>query len=214
MKQHGGVWLPDGETHLVEWMTRKNHIVGGRLTYQYHKLEAALGYVRNFRSAIDVGAHCGLWSMHLVKRFASLMAFEPVEAHRECFRKNIGASDKCVLFAAALGDRRGVVSMKTAPSSSGDTTVTDGDDVELHTLDEFMFKDVDFIKLDCEGYELFALRGGIETLDRCHPVVCVEQKPGKAAQFGLPDTGAVEFLKGLGAKLRAEMGGDYILSWD
>lgn len=218
MKQHGGVWLPDGETHLTEWMTRKNRVVDGKLTYQYHKLEAALGFVRNFRTAIDIGAHCGLWSMHLAKRFERLSAFEPVAAHRECFYANLGVNgilpEHVFMYDCALGNHIGRVAMKTAPSSSGDTTVAVGDEVPIRKLDEFEFRNVDFVKLDCEGYELFALRGGIETLERCRPVVCVEQKPGKASQFGLPDTGAVEFLQGLGAKLRGALGGDYILSWD
>ena len=39
------------------------------------------------------------------------------------------------------------------------------------------------------------------------------QKPGKARKFGLGDTEAVDFLIGLGATLRDEIGGDYILSW-
>ena len=82
------------------------------------------------------------------------------------------------------------------------------------TLDSFDLQDVDFIKLDCEGYELFALRGAEETLKRCRPCVIVEQKPNRAQRFGLPQTGAVDYLQSLGAKLRAKMAGDYILSFD
>jgi len=42
-----GPWhLPDGETHLQEWMTTVNRDVEGRLTYQYNKYDAALRYCR------------------------------------------------------------------------------------------------------------------------------------------------------------------------
>lgn len=213
MKQTGGVWLPDGEVHLVDWMVNRGEIVDGKLTYQYHKLEAALKWVKQRRTAVDVGAHCGLWSMHLAKKFEALHAFEPVEAHRQCWAANLEGLGGLV-YPCALGEKEGTIGMYTAPTSSGDSWVDGEGDTPLRTLDSFDLQDVDFIKLDCEGYELFALRGGEETLKRFHPCVCVEQKPGRAPKYGLPQTGAVQYLQGLGAVLRQEISGDFILSWD
>lgn len=224
MIQVGGVYLPDGETHLVKWMKDRNEVVDGKLTYQYHKIRAALEHVRQFRTAIDVGAHCGLWSMHLAKRFQFLHAFEPVDLHRVIWTENMRdvvhsaiakGRERCFLiYPYALGEFQDLVSIHTAPTSSGDSWVKGKGDIQMKRLDDFDFQEVDFIKLDCEGYELFALRGGEELLKRCRPCVIVEQKPGKAQQFGLPERGAVEFLQDLGAKLRREISGDFILSWD
>lgn len=211
--QCGGVLLPPGETHLVEWMTKMNRRVDGKLTYQLHKLEAALELVPQFRTAVDIGAHVGLWSMHLVKRFHWVEAVEPVALHRELFLQNVQAQN-VTLHACALGEQSGSVSMKTSPHSSGDTVVAGEGDIPMHRLDDLMaHDDVDFIKLDCEGYELHALRGAEQLLRRCRPVICVEQKPGKAQGFGLPQTGAVAYLQGLGAKVRKEISGDFLLSW-
>lgn len=212
MKNVGGVWLPDAEEHLVEWMTRMNHVVDGKLTYQHHKLEAAMAWVKAWRTAVDVGAHCGLWSMHLVKRFAQVHAFEPVAEHRACFERNVGAG--ALMYACALGETEGRVRIQTSAQSSGDSWVGGEGDIPLRRLDEYDLPTVDFVKLDCEGYELFALRGAEETLKRCRPCVIVEQKPGRAQKFGLPETGAVDYLRGLGAVLRKEISGDFILSWD
>jgi FkbM family methyltransferase len=216
MIQIGGVWLPDGETHLVEWMKKMNRVVDGRLTYQYHKLEAALAYVKAWRVAVDVGAHCGLWSMHLARRFDVLHAFEPVAKHRECFELNVRAGGRAEirLHACALGAKDGSVRMETAPTSSGDTRIAGAGDIPLKRLDDHALGDVDFVKLDCEGYELFALQGGEEMLKRCRPCVIVEQKPGRGQRFGLAETGAVDYLQGLGAKLRKVLSGDYVMSWD
>jgi FkbM family methyltransferase len=217
MIQCGGVWLPDGETHLVDWMKKVNQVVEGKLTYQYAKLEAALGYVRQFRCAVDVGAHCGLWSMHLAKRFQLVHAFEPVKAHRECFEANLrGAPQTWILHPMALGDREGSVEIHTAPTSSGDSWVKGAGEIPLKRLDDLLLEalPVDFMKLDCEGYELLALRGAEAILKRCRPAIIVEQKPGRAQKFGLPETGAVDYLESLGAKLRRIMSGDYLLSWD
>ena len=213
LKEWRGLWLPAGEQHLIDWMAKMNVVVDGKPAYQYHKLEAALGFCKQRRRAVDIGAHCGLWSMHLVKRFENVEAFEPVELHREAFLRNT-LNGRAALYACALGDKAGKVAMATAASSSGDTTVAGEGDVPLCRLDDMLpdVDDVDFIKADCEGYELFALRGGEQLLRRCRPVIIVEQKPGKAQQFGLGETDAVTWLKGLGYTLRREISGDFILT--
>ncbi len=218
MKQVGGVWLPDHERHLIEWMNhpKNKRRVDGKLAYQYPKLLAALKWVKEWRVAVDIGAHCGLWSMHLTKKFATVHAFEPVEAHRECFARNVPVLNEgqVMLYAAALGDHDGSIAIATSDGSSGDSHVAGDGDIPLRRLDDYRIENVDFIKLDCEGYELFALKGAEETLKRCRPCINVEQKPGRAEQFGLPRTEAVTYLQSLGAKLRCEMSGDYCLSWD
>lgn len=210
IKSVGGIWLPAHDQHLGKWMLDRNEQVDGRLTYQYHKLTEALKHVKFFRCAVDIGAHVGLWSMHLAKRFVEVQAFEPIGLHRHCFNLNVD-SDNVELSAVALGEVAGSIAMHTTPGSSGDSWVKGDGDIPLVTLDSLELTAVDFIKLDCEGYELFALRGGRATIERWRPAICVEQKPGKAKQFGLKDTEAVDFLKGLGYALAREMGGDYIM---
>ncbi len=194
-------------------MQQRNEIVDGKPTYQYHKLTKAIASVKSFRTAVDVGGHCGLWSMHLTRRFETVHAFEPVELHRRCFERNV-VDNNHVLYPCALGAADGWCSIHTANTSSGDSWVDAGNEIPIRRLDDFDLHDVDFMKLDCEGYELYALQGAAETLKRCRPVVCVEQKPGRAQKFGLKETEAVDYLRGLGAQLIAVMSGDYILAWN
>lgn len=229
LKEWAGLWLPEGEQHLIDWMAKNGTVIDGRQSYQWEKIRASLDHVNAAcRTAIDVGAHCGLWSMHLTKRFAHVEAFEPVELHRRAFARNVRGGGTVNLWACALGDSSGYVTMSSNPSSSGDTWVKPGSvsdeaatesAVPLRRLDDLLLDGaiegpVDFIKLDCEGFELFVLRGGEQLLRRWKPVVVVEQKPGRAEKFGLGRTDAVPYLKSLGAQLRREMGGDYLLTWD
>lgn len=223
MIQHQGVFLPDGERHLQGWMDKAGEMVDGRGTYQIKKLRAALSHVQKFRVAVDVGAHVGLWSMQLVKQFSRVHAFEPVAAHRACFIENLrnvaedrvkGASFKLgdhELHSCALGSESGLIRIETTPGSSGDSRVGGEGTIPMFTLDSFELKNVDFIKLDCEGYELFALKGGEQTIRRDLPVICVEQKPGRGQRFGLPEIGAVEWLMSLGYECREKMAGDFVM---
>lgn len=216
---HQSVYLPDGEKHLVEWMTKNGEMVDGRGTYQIKKLRAAVSYCKDFRTAVDVGAHCGLWTMQLAKQFDKVKAFEPVAVHRECFTANLYGKDDVDLFDCALGDHAGLVEMETAPTSSGDTRIKrevnppfSNGESEMRTLDSFNLTNVDFIKLDCEGYELNALKGAAATIKRCLPIIIVEQKPGRAQRFGLPETGAVDWLQdNFGYRMAREMSGDFIM---
>lgn len=217
MKQHQGVWFPDHEQHLLDWMTKNGEIVGGRGTYQIKKLRAAVAHCRSFRTAVDVGAHIGLWSMQLLLHFRYVHAFEPLAEHCACWQLNMGGMSSgrdLYLHQCALGDHEGAVWIETLPTSSGDSRVAVGveGNIPLRMLDSFDIPDVDFIKLDCEGYELFALKGGAQTIARDLPVICVEQKPGRAQRFGLPELGAVEWLiKQFGYKCVEKMSGDYVM---
>ncbi len=217
-----GLYLPDGETHLQEWMEKVGHKIDGKHTYQYHKYQAAIEYVKQKRMAVDIGAHAGLWTRVMALDFEHVTAFEPVLEHRSCWAKNVGTATNATLIGCALGMRHGTVQMHTRTvGSSGDTSVAcPGQEpnaakaVPMRTLDYYGLSDVDFIKIDNEGFEYYVLRGAIQTLVRCRPVVIVEQKPGMASRHGLKDLQAVEVLQSLGAKLRQQISGDYILSWD
>jgi len=213
VKQFGGWSLPDHEQHLIEWMQKTNDNRDGRLRYQGTKQDAAMLFCKQFRVAVDVGAHVGLFSFYLAKRFATVHAFEPVAAHRECFAVNVTAGN-VTLHDCALGERDGSIAMHTSEGSSGDSWVDGDGEIPMKRLDDFSLQDVDFVKIDTEGHELFALHGGEETIKRCRPCIIVEQKPGRAQKFGLRETEAVDYLRSLGAVLRKVMSGDFIMSFD
>lgn len=217
MKKVDSWWFPDGEKHLPEWMANaKNRIIlNGRPSYQGKKQIACVNtvnkYKRTTRTAIDVGGHIGLWSFNLAAVFQHVLAFEPVAAHRECFTRNVEARN-VELIPCALGKEEGSVSIYTAPTSSGDSYVNGGGEIPLKTLDTFTLAHVDFIKIDCEGYEENVLRGAEHLLKTWKPVVCVEQKRDMAStRFGLAPLGAVKFLQTLGYGVEQEIGGDYIM---
>lgn len=214
----GGWTFPAGEAHLPAWMKKVNDKRDGRLLYQGSKYRAAMKFVTQRRTAIDIGGHVGLWSWQFAKDFARVVAFEPMPEHQECFKVNTAGQNNIILHPVALGEAPGRVHIATrTPGSSGDTTVSPegkGVEVPLHTLDEFELNEVDFLKVDCEGFELFVMRGGIETLKRNKPVIIIEQKPetGMAKTFGIGVKDGVEFLKSLGYVERAVLSGDHIMT--
>jgi len=223
MFQYKGIWLPEGETHYQMIMdSHKSPEVEGKGTYQYRKLAQTLGRTPGRRVAIDIGANIGFWSMHLVKKFKFLHAFEPAVLYRDCFEKNMPVCDNFEMHPYALGDAEFKWPLVTAnPIQSGNTYLDfdhdpDDDDVEMvqvKTLDSFNIHEVDLIKIDCEGYELAVIKGGQETILLNKPAIIVEQKPGWPSKHGFPELGAVHHLESLGMKLLLEYSGDYIMGW-
>jgi FkbM family methyltransferase len=212
--------LPDGETHLPDWMRKVNRVVDGRLTYQYHKYEAAVAYCAQKRVALDVGAHVGLMSYWMARDFGAVFAFEPHPDHQTCWRWNMADRQNAALFAYALGAHSGAVTLEAStPGSSGDTCIAPHDTAQpaagsalMRRLDDWPWPFVDFLKIDAEGYEYFILQGGVETLRRCKPVVMVEQKRDHGTKYGISDDAGVRLLRTLGYQVQTTLSGDVILT--
>ena len=215
MKQVDGWWWPDGERHMLDWIASpKNRVMlHDRPAYQGRKQLACLSHLPTDkrRTMVDVGAHIGLWSYNFGFHFDKIEAFEPVVDHQDCWLKNMTGKHMVALHPYALGDHEAMVAISVNPTSSGDSWIKGKGVVQMRTLDSFGYDNVDFIKVDCEGYEEFVLRGAEATLREWKPLICVEQKRDMAAKFKLKPLGAVEYLKDLGYRLVQEIGGDYIM---
>lgn len=213
----GGVWLPGHETHLVEHMTeRRPHIEEGRATYQWDKIQAAVGHCPRTRRrvALDVGAHVGLWAMWLVRAFGHVHCFEPDPSHGDLLRLNMDRTNYR-LFQTALGDRDGRAVLQSFRGESGRTHVMpcQAGAVEVRTLDSYAIERVDLIKIDVEGFELPVILGGEQTIREQRPVMVVEQKGNEAGNYGRARGEAVAQLQRWGARIHRVMSGDVILDW-
>lgn len=213
-----GVHLPASDTHFAEHLM-KGPTFNGFGTYQHKKFQLILPLCKRRNVALDIGAHVGLWSQPLAKYFMRVIAFEPVTELAECWRLNTVKFSNVSLHQIALGARADMVSMTYTADNSGNTHVTadtaEGPRsvVQMLPLDEVELGglDVDFIKIDTEGYEHDILRGGERLIKKCRPVILVEQKPGNAERYGLTRTQAVDLLHSWNYRTVWERSGDFAL---
>ena len=82
----------------------------------------------------------------------------------------------------------------------------------MKKLDDYEYNNVDFIKIDVEGFENQVILGAKETLIRNKPIIIVEQK-GFSNKFNETQFEAIDTLKSYGAKVIDRIVKDYILSW-
>lgn len=209
MKRAGAYWVPDHETHLVP------HLEQG--VWQGDHLEAALAHVTNWNVAVDGGAHVGSWSLEMAKRFGSVVAFEPAPDTYACLVANIEGVANIKPRNRALGETAGMMGMgedeKYHGGNTGGRFVTGEGDVVVIPLDVCGLEDVGFIKLDVEGFELFALKGARRTIARCRPIILIEDKPRMAYRHNILPGAAPRYLTELGMIELARVGADRVFGW-
>lgn len=168
--------------------------------YQNRGYLKAIDFVKQKRTAIDVGAHIGIFSRRMSKDFAQVHCFEPQPVLNDCWDLNCAGLSNLKLHKHCLSNKSGTAQMKCYEANSGASTLHFDPnkkfmnrkhrqfiiDVDLQTLDSYNFTDVDFIKIDAEYHELQVLQGAANTINKYKPVIYVELH-GKPEEVRMQD---------------------------
>ena len=164
--------LPKGDEHFAQFFP----------IYQRQAYWAAMQLTKNTRTAIDVGAHTGLWTTRLQMDFLRVYAFEPDPENFKCLNRNVWDSNW--LFRAALGAEPGWVGLSNPkPNNSGAWEITEGSDVIQMRMDDIPIKKLDLIKIDVQGSEESVLIGGAGTIRIWKPTIIMEENNEKAGEL-------------------------------
>lgn len=178
---------------------------------------AYLSIIKRGDTVLDIGANKGDFTVlfsNIVGSKGLVYAFEPVpitfnvlnqRVLREQYHKNI------FLNNFALGDNSGNFDIHVPSGDYGqaslrlhDTGSWSNPGLEVFnclvkTLDDFVLekglKKIDFIKLDVEGAELLALKGGQKVLHELHPIIHLEYFSAWTKGFGYTAKDLFDFLK-------------------
>ena len=125
------------------------------------------------RTVVDAGAHEGAHTASFVNWAEVVICFEPIPWLAAQLRNRFKSA---VIHEVALSDSTGEASFainRAIPSHSGLQIRKDADlksvvevRVQINRLDAYSLTDVDYIKIDCEGAELSALKGAETTIQR------------------------------------------------
>jgi FkbM family methyltransferase len=206
VKKIGDFWVPDVDLHMWKRFGKTRRKTIARFTDGGPKLEdltEVLSCVPKGRIAIDGGAHVGAYVRIMSSHFETVYAFEPAPDTFEALRQNIidwGLCNRVILHNEALSDviEKVGLSLKLGGRSVS-RTISGPGNLHAVTIDSLNLQNVDFIKLDIEGYEYQALTGARETLLHCQPAVMFEDKPGKR-DISITETNPHLYLQSLGAK--------------
>jgi FkbM family methyltransferase len=166
--------------------------------YEPSELEFVRRSVESGQTALDVGAHMGLFAItmaSLVGPAGKVFAFEPFQHNADLLERSIaenGFAERVTLERAAVSDHAGTGRLVSASDSinlGGAFLAAPGTElqgslaaepVRLTTLDAYpVRRPVSFIKIDIEGAEPLALRGAESILRDDRPIILSELHPAQ-----------------------------------
>jgi FkbM family methyltransferase len=194
-------WVAGEKIHLNSFRHKGYWWHGRRREKRSMELFARI--IEPSATVVEVGGHIGYISIYfasLVSQRGRVYVFEPGANNLPYIKRNIHriSNDKYAnsieLVEAAVGERAGIAifyedsltgqnnslvqdfeGLNVNQKNSFVTTKVVKREVNVVTLDAFLSDvGVDFIKIDIEGYEWFALQGAAEVISRYRPALMVE----------------------------------------
>ena len=203
---------------LDGWQTIKNDIclksakkqgMGKIEEYQNIELQTAISHCAKLRIAVDIGAHVGITAFRLSQSFEHVHAFEINTNLLPCLHHNLNMKGvhNCTTHPVGIGDVEKDVDIKTTNKSFG--THVDPDKktgkYKIKTLDSFEIQNVDFIKIDAEGYEPLVIKGALKTIEKFKPIILYERKD-HPERYGYKRDSIRDILMPLGYRMIRKLG--------
>ena len=135
-------------------------------SYEQEEFDEIIEHISERNTALDIGAHVGIWTRRLAEKFEHVYCFEPVPKHIECWYANVADDyDNVDITDVALSDVEGTAIMKVpnVTNSGMASLVHEVEDrrwvqagwekfpeieVETKPLDSYEFDQLDFIKIE------------------------------------------------------------------
>lgn len=136
------------------------------------------------RTMIDVGANIGIFARPSAEIFERVICFEPVSKNFAALEKNLAGYQNVELHAVGLSDTDKTVKFELQHDKCGhsmqveawrDDPAFERYECSLTTLDRFEFTEVDWIKIDVEGFEFDVMMGAQQTIKRNRPWLLIER---------------------------------------
>ncbi len=133
---------------------------------------------RNFSTLVDGGAFTGDSIKDLLAAnfyFDEILAFEPNPQNLDILWKNLNdVSLRKIVFPLALGKEQSYLKISLQGAGSSITDSAAGHIIQTVALDSVVANhEIDFIKLDVEGFEMEALLGMRKTIQRYRPMIAI-----------------------------------------
>ena len=174
-------------------------------------IERWLAHTTGRRQCVQAGACVGVFPKALAAHFAEVWTVELAPDNFACLEAN-GMPANVYAHCGALGETPGKTGMQRErlPISH---YVSAGNDLPVLTIDGWGLQECDLIALDVEGYEWPALKGAVDTIKRCSPLLVIETK-GHGQRFGYTDAQMNGWIQGLGYRLVERVGRDNVWKHD
>jgi len=199
-------WVEQGDTLYIQ------RLKSGQ--YQRSNWHFAESILPQFRTCIDIGSNNACNAIHYAERFQTVECFEPVKTTQQLWQntvrdngvKNVtlhdyGLGETATHTNIILHDRNAghnhLFHYDKNPRAKPNRLTRKTQAVEVRTLDSFGFTEVDFVKIDVEGYEYFVLQGAVDTIARCRPLLQLEIVANQCYKFNYRAETMINWIRSL-----------------
>jgi FkbM family methyltransferase len=150
--------------------------IGPKDDWQDSHSKFILEHVTDWSVCVQAGGNQGMYPRLLSSMFSHVYTFEPDPLNFHCLVNNCQV-DNIYKLQAALGAETGLVRLNrhTMHNTGCHTVSSDGEcHVPMITIDSLKLQSCGLFQLDIERYEIHALKGALETIERCKPVIQCE----------------------------------------
>lgn len=190
--------------------------------YGQFETDVIVNEIKNDNIVLDIGAHIGYFTLIFAKSVGSngkVFAFEPEPSNFNLLKKNVEVNQhrNVVLEQKAVSDKNDKCKFFVGQKSSGANRIYEPKKtrtqefssitVETINLDDYfkrnnLYNKIDFIKIDVEGAEFFALQGMKQILESSVNVkIFIEFVKIAIEDSGMDPKKMLDFLFSLGFKI-------------
>lgn len=190
------IWRPKSDVTGVAWIQAEGWIPE-YLVKTCNELGVPL------KNVLHAGGNIGLYARAFAKHFENVYTFEPEAENFRCLNLNCAKFTNIFAFRAALGNTNTPISLANRDTDNcGTWQIAEQGDIPTIKIDNLNVE-LNLIHLDVEGFELFALKGGINTIRKYRPLIAFENMEHSKC-YGYSRIDIDTFLKSLGYNMSAE----------
>lgn len=149
-------------------------------TEEHYLIKEVLEKLADNAVFVDCGAFTGEFPIALTKRgipFEKCYCFEMEEENCRTAERNMlkmGLSDQVEVVHGGIAEQNGYLYFESDGASSRLVDHETNGKVRVMSIDSYFYdKKIDFVKMDIEGAEMGALKGGINTIKRDRPILAI-----------------------------------------
>jgi FkbM family methyltransferase len=181
--------------------------------YEPKQTELFIQKIKEGDLVLDIGANVGYYTLlasKLVGATGKVISFEPDKENYSLLRENLILNDckNVEIKEEAISDRNGLLAFNTEINNKGESAISENgkDKVLSLTLDSFSSQ-IQFlpslIKIDIEGAEIFALKGGNNFFSSCINLkLFIEYNPSSIKRLGNNPKLLIETILRLNFKIK------------
>ena len=166
-----------------------SYIMADERYYEFNIMDMFWDYIPFEGTFLDIGANIGNHTLmfNRLRPNVTIHSFEPVYRNYILLHENTKNKSNVTTYSIGLGNKFETAKVIQPHSNNHGGVKVDNENgnetIVIIPGDELKLNNVSFIKMDVEGYELNALQGLRDTINKYNPKIWIEDFTGEAIEW-------------------------------